>query len=292
MLTERVKKFAGEYDLLRSGELVLAAVSGGCDSVCMLHMLLELSESMGFSVAAAHFDHRLRGEESARDAEFVEKLCRALGVELYMGSGDVAQYARQKGTGTEEAARILRYRFLEDTADKIGAVKIATAHNADDNAETVIFNLIRGAGTRGLCGIPAVRGRIIRPVMCLTRREIEGYLNEKGIAHVDDSTNESDDYTRNKIRHHIVPLLRDINPAAVKNILSSKRSLERDEAYLSELADDFIKNSAKNGTLPVQALLDLPEAVSARVIKKLCPRAESRHIRALLDMCGKSAASL
>lgn len=139
-------------------------------------------------------------------------LCAGLGVEAYSGRGDVAAFARENGLGTEDAARRLRYGFLEQTADALGADAIATAHTADDNAETMLLNLARGAGLRGLCGIPPRRGRVIRPILGVTRAEIDAYLELKGVGHVEDSTNAGDDYARNRIRHHAVPALRSVNP--------------------------------------------------------------------------------
>lgn len=290
-ILDQVKQFAGEYDMLRSGDRVLAAVSGGCDSVCMLHLLLALSEPMGFTVGAAHFDHELRGAESRRDAAFVAELCAKLSVPLHAGSGDVAAFARQEGLGVESAARTMRYAFLENTADAVGATRIATAHNADDNAETVLLHLVRGAGARGLGGIPPVRGRIIRPVLCLTRAEIQAYLESHGLPHVEDSTNAGDNTPRNVIRHHVMPVLRAINPRLSQGILTAGESLARDEACLSAAAEKFVREQTKAGTVSVSALEELPEAVAARVVRLLCPKAEACHVRSVLALCASPSAS-
>ena len=201
-----------DISLLPPGGGVLCAVSGGADSVYLLCRLCELRESLGLRVWAAHYNHCLRGAESDRDEAFVRALCAGLGVEAYSGRGDVAAFARENGLGTEDAARRLRYGFLEQTADALGADAIATAHTADDNAETMLLNLARGAGLRGLCGIPPRRGRVIRPILGVTRAEIDAYLELKGVGHVEDSTNAGDDYARNRIRHHAVPALRSVNP--------------------------------------------------------------------------------
>lgn len=159
-----------DISLLPPGGGVLCAVSGGADSVYLLCRLCELRESLGLRVWAAHYNHCLRGAESDRDEAFVRDLCAGLGVEAYSGRGDVAAFARENGLGTEDAARRLRYAFLEQTADALGADAIATAHTADDNAETMLLNLARGAGLRGLCGIPPRRGRVIRPILGVTAR--------------------------------------------------------------------------------------------------------------------------
>ena len=210
MDTENFKRFTEKYDMLPQGARVLCAVSGGADSVCLLHLL----KSGGADVFCAHFNHRLRGAESDRDEDFVRRLCAELGVELFAGAGDVAEYAARNSMGTEEAARKLRYNYLFDTAAKCGAGRIATAHNAEDNAETVLMNLARGTGLRGIGGIPPRRGKIIRPLLQTTRDEIILYLEENGLEHVEDSTNAADGYARNRLRHYVLPVLRQQNAGA------------------------------------------------------------------------------
>ena len=162
---KQVTEFADKYGMLPSGGAVICAISGGADSVCLLHILKEIAPTRGFDLYAVHFNHCLRGAESDRDELFVRELCRELDVELFCGSGDVKGYAEKNGLGIEEAARILRYRFFEETAGKIPKSRVATAHNADDNAETVLMTLARGAGLKGLCGIPPVRDIYIRPLL-------------------------------------------------------------------------------------------------------------------------------
>lgn len=286
---ENFKDFAEKYDMLPQDARVLCAVSGGADSVCLLHLL----KSAGVNVVCAHFNHRLRGAESDRDEEFVRALCRKLGVELFTSSGDVAGYAAENAMGTEEAAREMRYAFLFDTAEKCGADRIATAHNAEDNAETVIMNLARGAGLRGICGIPPRRGKIIRPLLQTTRDEIIGYLRENGLEHVEDSTNAADDYARNRLRHRVLPVLRQQNAGAVMNIARACELFRADEAYFEGEARRFIEaNRAGDGSLPVSGLTALPGPVRARVFALLCPRALSAgHVRALSELCGGPAGS-
>lgn len=184
-------ELAARYHMLPPGSRVLCAVSGGADSMCLLHLLWSGRGGLGIEVAAAHYEHGLRGEESQRDAEFVERFCREREIACLVEHGDAADYGRKKHLGIEEAARELRYDFLRRAAAELNCDKIATAHNADDNAETIIFNLCRGGGL-GLGGIPPVRGNIIRPLLGCTRAEIEEYLRENSIPHVEDSSNESD----------------------------------------------------------------------------------------------------
>ena len=174
----------------RAGGTVLCAVSGGRDSMCLLHRMKQLGEENNFRVAAAHFNHQLRGECADRDEAFVRDWCKQENIPFYAGRGDVRQAAQTNGWTVEEAARRLRYAFLEETAEKIGAEKIATAHQAEDQTETVLMHLVRGTGPEGLRGIPAVRGKLIRPLLQTSRREIEAYLEENGVPHVEDETNQ------------------------------------------------------------------------------------------------------
>ena len=264
---------------------VLCAVSGGADSVCLLHVLYEHREALGIELCVAHFEHGIRGEESRRDAAFVEALCDKLGVALCMESGDTPALARREGMSMEEAARKLRYAFLEEAASAHGCDCIATAHNADDNAETLIFNLTRGSGAKGLCGIPVQRGNIIRPLLSVTRQEIEAYLRERGIEHITDSTNLSDDYSRNLIRHQVVPVLERINPRFAETAGRSAALLRQDEDCLDAMARSFIEENFSGGGVDCEALLSLHEALSSRVLRALCPQSLSAaHVQALMEL--------
>ena len=245
---------------------ILCAVSGGADSMCLLHLL----HSVGRDVVAAHFEHGIRGAESLRDAAFVENWCRERGIPCVTGRGDVPAYAREKGMSLEEAARVLRYRFLEETAEEQGCDYIATAHNGDDNVETVLLNLTRGAGALGLSGIPTRRGKIIRPLLGVSRREIEEYLEENAVPHVEDSSNQSDDYSRNRIRHRVTPVLRELNPGLNEAVGRTARLLAQDEDCLGGLARDFIDRFYDGESLPTEPLLALHRAVASRVIRRLC----------------------
>ena len=191
-------------DAIAHGARVLCAVSGGVDSMYLLYRMAELAAQRGFVVGCAHFNHGLRGAESDRDEAFVRAQCEKLGVPFYAGRGDVTSV---RGMGTEAAARELRYAFLTQCAAEHGYDWIATAHTADDNAETLLLNLARGCGLRGLTGIPPQRGKYLRPMLDTTRAQAEAYLTAHAIPHVEDSTNASDAYARNRVRHHAVPAL-------------------------------------------------------------------------------------
>lgn len=267
-----ITELVSRYDMLPSQSRVLCAVSGGADSMCLLHWLSSHAEELGISVSAAHFEHGIRGGESLRDMAFVEETCRAMGIPLFIGRGNVPQAAEEKGMGLEETARMLRYEFLEKTAEENGFDRIATAHNADDNAETVIFNLARGSGAAGLCGIPPVRGKIVRPLLETTRAEIEKYLEEHAVSHIEDSTNRSPQYSRNRIRLQIMPVLREINPSVSGAILRTGDAIREDNRYLEQLAEEFIAGHYNGESVRSKELAALPEAVEARVIRRLCPR--------------------
>jgi tRNA(Ile)-lysidine synthase len=284
-----IDDFFGRNGISLRGGKVLCAVSGGADSVCLLALMREESAAGEFSVACAHFNHRLRGDESDRDEAFVRALCEKWGVEFYCGSGDVAGYARENGMGTEEAARVLRYDFLQKTAESAGCAVIATAHTANDNAETVIMNLARGGGSRGLSGIPPVRGNIIRPMLEMTRDDVTEYLRENSLGYVEDSTNASDDYARNRVRHHIIPLLLELNSAATRNISRAARLLREDDEFLDGQARKFIAERGEKNSLPAQELAALPVPIASRVIRHMCARSVSEgQVSSVLELCGEN----
>lgn len=271
--------------LMPKGSRVLCAVSGGADSVCLLSMLHEMRSELEISLFAAHYEHGIRGEESLRDMRFVTELCDNLGVACLTERGNVPLYAREKGLSTEEAARELRYAFLQKAAEHFGCDRIATAHNADDNAETVIFNLCRGSGAAGLRGIPAKRGNIVRPLLSMSRAEIEKWLNERGIKWVNDSSNDSDDYSRNLIRHRISPVLKSLNPNYAAAIASMGELLGEDEDFLSALSAAFIEEHYDGESISQAALKEQHRAVASRVIRALCPKSLSReHVESALAL--------
>jgi tRNA(Ile)-lysidine synthase len=282
---EKIKDFAQKHRLFPREGLVLVAVSGGADSMCLLAALTEISEAAGFTVAAAHFNHRLRGSESDADEAFVARFCLNRGIRLLTGADDVRASAEERGIGIEEAARDLRYGFLEKAAADIHARRIATAHTADDNAETVLLNLTRGTGLKGLGGIPPVRGPIIRPMLTVTRREVLHYLASRSIGFTEDSTNSLDIYSRNLIRHRVIPVLLELNPRFAETVTASALLLREDEAYLSDSAARFISEHFDGRALKTKDLQELPKAVSSRVIRNLADiRLTANHTEAVLKL--------
>ena len=233
---------------------ILVALSGGGDSVCLLSVLKDL----GADICAFHLNHGIRGEEADRDQTFCRELCNDLGIPFYTKNADIPAISKECGKGMEETARAVRYQLLNEIADATESRYIATAHNGDDNAETVIFNLVRGCSSDGLCGIPAVRGRIIRPLLNSTRAEIDAYLRERQIQYVTDSTNFDESYTRNKIRHSVMPVLRSINPSVVTAVSRLCESVRNDKNYFED------KLSECGNELPA----DLPLSLLTRQISK------------------------
>ena len=236
----------------------------------LLHQLLAFRETRGLQVCAAHYNHGLRGAESERDAVFVAQECGKLNVPLMTEHGDVMTNAQENRAGIEETARSLRYAFLNEAADALSCSRIATAHTLNDQAETVLMNLCRGSGTRGLAGIPPVRGRIIRPLLQTGRDEIVTWLRENGMPWVEDSSNDSDDYTRNRFRHDLLPLLLKENPSSLEAIGRAAELLREDDECLCRMADVFLHDCWDGSALPAKKLLSLEPPVAARVLRRLC----------------------
>ncbi|MGX8692301.1 MAG: tRNA lysidine(34) synthetase TilS [Clostridia bacterium] len=260
------------WDMLPRGARVLCAVSGGADSMCLLHLLKSLENERDIRVFAAHFEHGLRGEESLRDMAFVENWCREHEIPCTAERGDTRALAAAEHLGLEEAARKLRYEFLERTAGRLGCGRIATAHTADDNAETLLLNLVRGSGTRGLGGIPPRRGKIVRPLLETERAEIEAYLKAHGVPHVEDGSNEDPAFSRNRLRHEVLPLLRELNPALNGSLGRTAALLRQDEDFLCGLAAEWLDENFDGGSLPLKELRALHPAVGTRVVRALCPQ--------------------
>ncbi len=290
----KIHHFIQEHALLPRGTHALCAVSGGADSVFLLRFLHQYRDTLGlFGLTAAHFNHLLR-DEADGDWAFVRDLCAAWDIPLFFGSGSVAYYSKRWGTGEEETARRMRYAFLQDTALEIGASRIVTGHTAGDNLETVLLHMIRGCGLRGLTGIPPVRDNIVRPLLNVTRTEIERVLSEQGLSHREDASNADTRYTRNRLRHNVVPELVRINPRLVETVGAMARRFREDEDYLSALADRALESLS--GPLSAQELAALPSALFARIMPRLHSEAggvtalTARHIEALRRWCAQGGA--
>ena len=231
----KVDAYINKYKLLNTNDLYLVALSGGADSVVLLSLLKE----HGFNVHAAHCNFRLRGAESDRDEAFCVDLCRQLDVELHRVHFDTRTYADLHKVSIEMAARELRYRWFEQLRQDIGAAGICVAHHRDDSVETLLLNLVRGTGLRGMTGIQPRNGYILRPLLCVSRTEIEAFLAERGQKYVTDSTNLEADVLRNKVRLQVLPLLCELNPAVSENIQRTAENLGEAQEVLDAILDNY-----------------------------------------------------
>ena len=263
----KLTAFIGAYDMVQPGDHVICAVSGGADSVALLFALYLQKEKLGIRLSAAHFNHHLRGEESDADARFVRELCHRFDIPLYEGEAQVSSGKK----GLEAAAREARYAFLKSLPGKI-----ATAHTADDNAETVLLHLVRGTGLKGMGGITPVGENLIRPMLLVTRQEVEEFLEEYCLRHMEDSSNGSDQFLRNRLRHHVMPLLKAENPRLALSLSETALRLRQDDAFLEAEAQ-------RQETTEVEQLRAMPQGLRSRILENLLKNwgvrePESRHI--------------
>ena len=253
-----VQAMLGKYEMLRPGDTVTCAVSGGADSVALLFALYLLREKLNIHLRAAHFNHNLRGEESRQDEAFVRDFCAGYQIPLTVGQGNVV--ANEKGL--EAAARDARYGFFATLPGKI-----ATAHTADDNSETVLMHLVRGTGLKGLGGIAPVRGNVIRPMLLVTRHQVMEFVREYSLPFVEDSSNGEDLFLRNRLRHNVMPLLKEENPKLAENLSAMALRLREDEAALTES-------------------FDFSRGLSVEAVKAASRAKQSRMLAAFLESCG------
>jgi len=236
MIFKKVSTYIRQEKMISAGEKIVTALSGGIDSMVMLDLLLRYQKENGGSLVIAHLNHGLRGKESDRDEDFVKSTASHLNVECYSKKIDLKNPAGNQSNNLQEAARNERYAFFESVADRVKGDKVALGHNADDQAETTLMRIIRGSGINGLGGIPPARGKIIRPILGLSREEIEDYASRKSIPYVQDSSNLNKKYLRNRIRHELIPALRNYNPN-ISRELSMLTHICRDvESYLNTMA--------------------------------------------------------
>jgi tRNA(Ile)-lysidine synthase len=237
-MLNKVKDYIRKHKLLNDNDLYIVALSGGADSVALLLLL----DEMGYNIHAAHCNFHLRGEESDRDELFCESLCQQKSIPFHRIHFDTLTYAETHKVSVEMAARELRYHYFEELRSDIGATGVCVAHHQDDSVETVLLNLIRGTGLRGLTGIQCRNGHILRPLLCVSRKEIESYLQTKDQDYVIDSTNLEDDMLRNKVRLRVIPLLQELNPAVTENILRTSENLTETQGILDSIVSLY-KNS-------------------------------------------------
>ncbi|MBZ4664428.1 MAG: tilS [Caloramator sp.] len=286
-MKEKVLSYIKENRLIEPNDKVVVGLSGGPDSVCLLHILYSLKEELDITVYSAHVNHMIRGEEALRDEEYSKELSQKLNVEHFSTRVKVEEVAKEYRMTSEEAGRYIRYKFFDEVLNKVGANKIALAHNMNDNAETIIMNLIRGTGTLGLIGIPNKRdGKYIRPILCLTRDEIERYCQDNGLNPQIDSTNKESIYTRNKVRLELIPYIKDnFNPNIVENLNRLSQIIKSDEDFLQSYVDDILNNNYINSRFSIESFNKQHIAIKRRIIRKMIEMVygsisgiEQRHI--------------
>lgn len=281
----KTKNAIDNFSMLKKGEKILVGFSGGKDSVALLCALKELSPQYETELFAFHVHHGIRGEEADRDLEFCRRFCVEKGISFDFARVDAPLYAKENGIGLEEAARVLRYKAFDCYAEKNGITKIATAHTASDNFETVIFNLTRGSSAEGLKGIPPVREGVIRPLIYCTTDEVYAFVKEKGLSYVFDGTNDDTQYTRNYIRKKIVPLLKEINPECESAITRTCHTLRRDLDYITNSLGECRDYEE------TQELLSLHDAILSRKLVLMYENASKKtgalsfdHIESMISL--------
>lgn len=288
---EKVRDFIRMNSLLKEGARVVVGLSGGPDSVCLARML----DALGYEVVAVHCNFHLRGEESMRDEQFVVSLCQQQGWQLYRADFDTEASARQQGISIEMAARNERYDWFRKLRQETQSEAIAVGHHQNDNVETLLLNAVRGTGIRGLCGMQPKNGEVVRPLLCLTRQEILAYLEAIGQDYVTDHTNLEDDFSRNKVRLDVLPVLETINQGAMKNFTSTQENLtEVMKVYQQAMRDAIVEcvEQRDNGEtyIHIQKLTNLPSPISV-LHEVLYPlgfnKAQLQEILNALDRPGK-----
>ncbi len=266
-MINKIKSAIEKYSMLPAGATVVAAVSGGSDSMAMLTALNMLKNEYSFELCAAHVNHCLRGEDADRDEAFVVQKCNEMGIPVHVLKVDVAEKAKESGESFEECGRRIRYEFFASLAQN---ALIATAHNLNDRVETFLFNFARGSALRGLCSIPAKRENIIRPLIECSKAEILDFCEKNSIDYVTDATNADVKYARNRIRHKVITELCKINPSFEQSASRCISSVNEDEMFLSSLADELVKKSSVQGGFDASVISDAPAPLKKRAVIKIC----------------------
>lgn len=296
---QKVIRFISENNLILSGDRILIGLSGGPDSVFLLHFLNKFQKKFRIEIGAAHVNHLLRGKESDRDELFCKTICREISIPFFSIRKKVKSYSLKHKISLEAAGRKIRYDFFEKISNQHRYNKIATAHNADDNTETVLLNLIKGAGLKGISGIPIKRKNIIRPILALSKNEILNYLENNLFEYRTDSSNLSNEYERNFLRNEIIPLIqKNINPAITNSVLNTSINLQRLNAGLSEISAN-LKSKIKvipgvKVSIPVGFMVDENEFISSYLIKEIVDenfsvKFESNDIKKILLLVNKTS---
>ncbi len=286
----RVLRTIKEHSLIKSGSKVLVALSGGADSVALTHILHSISKELGITLYCAHLNHGIRGEEALRDEKFAAEFSKSLGIECFIKRVDIPKISN--GISEELIGRNERYKFFDELCKSNNISYVATAHNKNDNAETMLMNFMRGATLGGLSGIPYKRGNIIRPILDISREEIEEYCKKNSLGYVTDSTNLEEDYTRNKIRLSLIPKIqKEFNPSFVSTITSNAQYISDDNDYIEEVVQNEYNNNVKNGKVSIKYITSLHNSIQRRIIYKMICQAygcnydvSSKYIEAVYNL--------
>lgn len=302
-MVEQVANEIRQWNMIAPGDRVIAGVSGGADSICLCCVLADLTAKLDFTLTVVHVEHGIRGPESVADAAFVQDFCDAHGIDCVIRAVDVPAYAREHHIGEEEAARLLRYEVFREEAAKDPACRIALAHHMEDNAETLLFQMARGSGLDGMCGIRPVRSdasgiTYIRPLLTCSRRQIEEELAQRVQAYRTDATNADTAYSRNRIRHNVLPELKEVNAQAVLHLnrMAEQMSEIRDymDAQLAKAYDAIVHTEDAEFVIAVEPLGELPHIMRTRLVHNALAQAagarrdvQACHIDAVLELTGK-----
>ena len=283
-----------KYKLLQNGDKVIVALSGGADSVTLLDMLNSVKEIYNLTIYASHINHGLRGEEADRDENFCKILCKKYNTELFVKKADIKILAKEQKISEELCGRNVRYSYFEELSQNLSA-KIATAHTASDNIETLLFNITRGSSVTGAGAITPKRGNIIRPLIMLTREDIEQYCEQNNLEYVTDSTNLTDDYTRNKIRHQVIPVLKQINPQLELSAFHFSESARETAEYINIQTDKAIENAKCEYGYNCKSLLNNSNAILKNAVSLICKKhsgitPEYKHIELILEVLHNNGA--
>jgi tRNA(Ile)-lysidine synthase len=301
-MLDKVRKYIDAWNMLSRGDRVVVGISGGPDSVVLLHVLMELREPLGIVVFGAHVNHGLRGEAAKGDSDFAEGLCREWGIPFFLKEANIPALSRAKRISEEEAGRIVRYDFFHEVMEKVNGNRIATAHHKNDQAETILHNILRGTGMQGLSGIKPVRDDcLIRPLLDITRSEIESYLQEHGLPYRIDATNEESVYTRNRIRNELIPVLvRDYNPNIVDGLAKLGSMIREEDDFLTRYCSSLYREFSVQGPDYVDIGLEQFLSCHTAVQKRLARMALSQvrgdlngvghnHIEAIVQLAAQSS---
>ncbi len=267
-MKNKVRSTLLKSGLIKSGDKILVGLSGGADSVCLTHALWSVKEEVGIEIMTAHVNHMIRGARAAHDALFASEFSRSLGLKCVTAEINIPKIAKVNALSEETAGREERYKFFAQTLERYGFNKIATAHNLNDSAETITMNFMRGGALSGLSGIPAKRGDIIRPLLGISRAEIEDYCRENSLNYVTDATNADDKYTRNRIRNTLIPFIeRDFNPDFINGVTRNAEIIRAEDEYMSDTAKEEYRRIVKNHTVEISELLSCHTAVARRIVR-------------------------